>query len=408
MTPRKTPFSILTKPNGPRCNIDCKYCYYLEKEKFYPSEKKFRMTHAVLETYIRSTIEAGVEAGMTEVPFAWQGGEPTILGVPYYEEILALQHRYRPDGLRISNAIQTNGILLDDQWGAFLARNAFLVGISIDGPQKLHDRYRIDRAGRPTFDAVMRGLEVLQRHGVEHNALTVVHRHTAAKGREVYRFLRGIGIDYMQFIPIVERTPDGATLASAPQVEDDRPLQVTEWSVGPRAYGKFLCDVFDTWFSRDVGRAFVQYFDTQVGLWMGLPSALCVYAEDCGNALAIEHNGDLYSCDHYVYPEYRLGNIMRTPLSDMVWSGRQEEFGHDKSATLTRQCRECKFRFACNGGCPKHRFLRSKHGEEGQNYFCESYTMFLEHAGPRLREMATLVQLGRPADEAMRRPPRGR
>jgi uncharacterized protein len=410
MTPPNTPtpFSIMTKPNGPRCNIDCKYCYYLEKEKFYPSEKKFRMTPEVLETYIRATIASSVEAGMREVAFAWQGGEPTILGVPYFEEIIALQRRHQPEGVRITNAIQTNGILLDDRWGAFLKDNRFLVGISIDGPQKLHDRYRIDRAGRPTFASVMRGLEVLQRHGVEHNALTVVHRHTAARGKEVYRFLRGIGIEYMQFIPIVERTADGTTLGGAPQMDNPEPLAVTDWSVSPRAYGKFLCDVFDIWFAHDIGKVFVQYFDTQVGLWMGLPSSLCVYAEDCGNALAIEHNGDVYSCDHYVYPDYRLGNIMQTPLSDMVWSGRQVEFGHDKSASLTRQCRECQFRFACNGGCPKHRFLKSRHGEDGQNYFCESYTMFLTHAGPRLREMATLVRLGRPADEARTTHRRGR
>lgn len=396
------PFNIMTKPNGPRCNIDCKYCYYLEKEKFYPAEKKFRMTPPVLEKYVRSTIEASVRAGMSEVTFAWQGGEPTILGVPYFEQIIALQRRYRPEGVQISNAIQTNGTMLDDRWGGFLKDNRFLVGISIDGPQKLHDRYRVDRAGRPTFRAVMRGLEILQKHGVEHNGLTVVHRHTATRGKEVYRFLRGIGIEYMQFIPIVERTADGTTLSGAPPMETGQGLAVTAWSVSPRAFGKFLCDVFDIWFTHDIGEVFVQHFDTQLGLWMGLPSSLCVFAEDCGNGLAIEHNGDLYSCDHYVYPEYRLGNIMQTSMPELIWSERQIEFGRDKSASLTRQCRECQFRFACNGGCPKHRFLKSRHGEDGQSYFCESYTMFFRHAGPRLREMALLVQMGRPAAEAQR------
>ena len=396
------PFHIMSKPIGPRCNIDCAYCYYLEKEKFFPGEKKFRMSPDVLESHIRQTIEASLEAGMSEVNFAWQGGEPTMLGVDYFQQVVALQQKYAPAGAKIANALQTNGILLDDAWGAFLKENKFLVGISIDGPKKVHDRYRIDRAGRPTFDAVMRGLEVLQRHGVEHNALTTVHRANGGKGREVYRFLKGLGIEFMQFIPIAERT--GAEgLSGAPQVDMDPGNTVTPWSVSPRAYGKFLCDVFDTWFSRDIGEVFVQFFDVQLGLWMGRPSSLCVFAETCGSGLALEHDGSLYSCDHYVYPEYRLGNIAETPMRDMLWTDRQNQFGRDKADTLTAQCRACRYRFACNGDCPKHRFAMSKDGEAGHSYFCESYTMFFRHAGSRMQDMARAVAAGRPASEAARK-----
>ncbi|WP_300514297.1 anaerobic sulfatase maturase [Aliiroseovarius sp.] len=395
------PFNIMTKPIGPRCNIDCTYCYYLEKEKLYPSEKKFRMSDEVLESYIRQTIDASIEAGMPEVNFAWQGGEPTMLGVDYFRKIVSLQTQMAPAGTRVTNAFQTNGILLDDNWGAFLADNGFLVGISIDGPKAVHDRYRIDRAGRPTFDAVMRGLEVLKRHDVEHNALTTVHRANGGKGREVYRFLKQQGFEFIQFIPIAERSGiDG--LAGAPQVDMAPGNSVTEWSVAPRAYGKFLCDVFDAWFKSDIGRVFVQHFDVQVALWMGRPSPLCVFAETCGMGLALEHDGSLYSCDHYVYPEYRLGNITETPLREMLWTDRQAEFGQDKLTGLTAQCQACQFRFACNGGCPKHRFAKARDGEAGHNYFCESYTMFFHHAGARVREMARLVAQGRPATDAMR------
>ena len=400
MQPR--PFNIMTKPIGPRCNIACKYCYYLEKEKLFPQEKKFRMSDAVLETYTRQMIETALQAGMSEVNFAWQGGEPTMLGVDFFRRAVALQERYAPPGIRVSNAFQTNAMLLDDEWGAFLGKHGFLIGVSIDGPKRIHDRYRVDRAGRPTFDAVMRGVEMLRRHGVEHNALCTVHRANSGKGREVYRFLRESGFDFIQFIPIVERS-SGAGLAGAPQVEQDPGLAVTEWSVAPRAYGKFLCDVFDAWLKADIGKTYVQFFDSQLGLWMGGPSSLCIFAETCGNALAMEHDGSLYSCDHYVYPEYRLGRITETPLRDLLWTERQQEFGHDKKSGLTGQCQGCSWRFACNGGCPKHRFARSRDGEDGHNYFCDSYTMFFRHAGPRLQQMARLVAAGQPAALAAHR-----
>ena len=366
----------------------------------FPDEKRFRMPENVLETYIKGYIENNLETGQNAITFAWQGGEPTILGVPYFQKIFDLQKKYTPEGVRVSNALQTNGMLLDDEWGHFLKDNDVLIGISIDGPKKIHDKYRVDRAGRSTFDAVMRGLEILQKHEVEHNALTVIHRENAIKGKEIYNFLKSIGIEFMQFIPIVERSADGEKLAGAPQIDMDPELLVTPWSVSPRAYGKFLKDVFDVWYKKDIGEIFVQFFDNQLSLWTGNGAQLCVFAEKCGNSLALEHNGNLYSCDHYVYHDYLLGNIMRKEMREMIWSDDQMDFGNQKLDGLTDQCRACEFRFACNGGCPKHRFLTNKSGEPGHNYFCESYTMFFNHAGPRMQKMAQMLAMGRPASDA--------
>ena len=382
------PFHVLAKPIGPRCNIDCSYCYYLEKEKLYPDEKKFRMSDAVLDAHVRGLIDAAVAAGQPAVQFAWQGGEPTVLGLGFFERAVALQQAYRPAGLVIENALQTNGILLDDDWGRFLAAHGFLVGISVDGPKPIHDRYRRDRAGRGTFDAVMAGLDVLRRHGVAYNLLTTIHRANAGKGKELYRFLRNLGTPHIQFIPIVERRAASGGLARAPQLDADPANLVSDWSVSPKAYGRFLCEVFDIWFRQDLGRIFVQFFETQVGLWSGFPASLCVFAETCGNALALEHNGDIYACDHFVYPEYRLGNLTETPLVELGNSLAARSFGDDKRDRLTGQCQRCRYRFACNGGCPKHRFLASRDGEPGHNYFCESYTMFFRHAEDRLKSLA--------------------
>ncbi|RYH11418.1 anaerobic sulfatase maturase [Tropicimonas sp. IMCC6043] len=377
----------MTKPIGPRCNIDCSYCYYLEKEKLYPDEKKFRMQDDVLEAYVKGLIEAEVAAGMREVPFAWQGGEPTMLGLGFFERVVEVQARHCPDSVRITNALQTNGMLIDDAWAQFFAQHDFLIGISVDGPKAIHDRYRRDRAGRPTFDAVMKGLETLRRNGAAFNILCTVHRANAGKGKEVYRFLRGLGTQHIQFIPIVERRAADGGLAAAPQLDADPTSLVTEWSVAPKAYGKFLCDVFDQWYRHDIGQVFVQFFENQVGMWMGHPAGLCIFAETCGDGLALEHNGDLYACDHFVYPEYKLGNILEHDIGTLAWGEAAHDFGAAKRDMLTAQCRRCDFRFACNGGCPKHRFLTSKDGEPGHNYFCESYTMFFHHAGDRLREI---------------------
>ncbi len=381
------PFSAMTKPMGPRCNIDCSYCYYLEKEELYPEESKFRMSAAVLETYTRELISAGLAAGQREISFAWHGGEPTLVGLGFFERAVELQRQYAPPGTTIVNTLQTNGMLVDDTWAEFFARERFLIGLSVDGPKHLHDRFRRDRAGRPTYDAVMRGLDALRRHSVEFNVLTAIHHGNVSRGKDLYRFLRELGTNYIQFIPVVERKLATGSLSGPPEAGQASDAQVADWSVSPRAYGKFLCDVFDIWYRQDVGRISVQFFENQLFLWSGLPASLCVFAETCGAGLAVEHNGDVYACDHYVYPEYLLGNLMETPLSSLAWSSRMETFGNDKRDKLTAQCQRCKFRFACHGGCPKHRILKSEDGEPGHNYFCVSYTMFFRHASERLKEL---------------------
>jgi serine-type anaerobic sulfatase-maturating enzyme len=386
-------FHIMTKPMGPICNLDCRYCFYLEKENLYPAKTNWAMPEDVLETYVRGYIQS---QNVPQISFAWQGGEPTLLGVEYFEKVVELQEKYA-DGKRIENAFQTNGVLLDDQWCEFLSKNRFLVGVSIDGPQQLHDHYRVDKGGQPTFKRVMRGLGYLKKHGVEFNTLTVVQRHNSRHPLEVYRFLRENGSGFVQFIPIVERianspNPDGLVLISP---ESDASARVSEWSVEPLQYGKFLCAIFDEWVRNDVGRCFVQMFDVALESWMGYPASLCVFRETCGSAMAIEHNGDLYSCDHFVYPENKLGNIMESPLSSLVNSTRQHKFGQDKLDTLPRYCRECDVRFACNGECPKHRFIRTPDGEDGLNYLCAGYKRFFHHIDPYVRFMAGELQQGR-------------
>ena len=383
----------MAKPSGSVCNIDCTYCFYLEKEKLYPHlNKNWRMSDEVLERYVSQYIDA---QDVPQVNFAWQGGEPTLLGVDFYRRAVELQKRYA-GGKEITNAFQTNGILLDDRWGEFLAENDFLIGVSIDGPRPLHDRYRVDKGQKPTFDRVMAGLEVLKRHEVEFNTLTVLQNHNADHPLEVYGFLKGIGSHFMQFIPIVERI---ARQPAADGLELIDPgfagrAQVSRWSVGAGQYGRFLCKVFDEWVLHDVGDYFVQMFDVALGSWLGQDAGLCIFAETCGKALIIEHNGDLYSCDHFVYPDYRLGNVADATIREMVDSPRQRRFGQDKKDTLPRYCRECEFRFACNGGCPKHRFTRTPAGEEGLNYLCRGYKMFFAHADPYMRYMAAELRRG--------------
>ena len=395
-------FHVLTKPIGPICNLDCKYCFYLEKEKLYPGERKWAMSAEVLETYVRQYIEA--QDG-PEVYFAWQGGEPTLLGVEFFQRVVELQRKYA-EGKCISNALQTNGTLLDDPWCEFFGEHAFLIGLSIDGPAEVHDKYRVDKNGGMTFDAVMRSLGFLQKHGVDFNTLTVVNRGNADQPSEVYRFLKDIGSEFLQFIPLVERvapTVDlklrGVKLAEPPLAGEKSATGslVTEWSVEAIQYGRFLCAIFDEWVRRDVGRVFVQLFDVALGNWMGLGSSLCVFAEKCGAALAIEHNGDLYSCDHYVYPRYKLGNVMNLSLGEMARSPAQVKFGNDKLNTLPEYCRKCEVRFACNGECPKHRFIRTPDGEEGLNYLCAAYKQFFRHIDPYMRTMGELLRGGQAA-----------
>jgi uncharacterized protein len=411
-------FHIMTKPIGPICNLDCKYCFYLEKEKLYPSRpghSDWKMADDVLESYVRQYIEA--QAADT-ISFAWQGGEPTLLGVDYFRRVVELQAKYA-NGKRIENAFQTNGVLLDDEWGEFLAANKFLVGLSIDGPRELHDRYRVDKGGQPTFGRVLAGLNMLKKHAVEFNTLTVVGRHNSRQPLEVYRFLREIGSGYMQFIPVVERVArnvdDSDLVLIAPS--DSASARVSEWSVEPLEYGKFLCTIFDEWVRNDVACYYVQIFDVALETWLGLPASLCVFRETCGSAMAMEHNGDLYSCDHFVYPENKLGNIMDSPLESLVTSAQQTKFGLDKRDSLPRFCRECDVRFACNGECPKRRFIHTPDGEAGLNYLCAGYKLFFHHVDPYMRFMAgelrqhrapaNVMQWARyrDAEEARRNPP---
>lgn len=397
-------FSVVIKPIGPKCNLNCRYCYYLEKERLYAGTPRFRMSDELLEAFIRDYIQAHREAA--EVTFIWQGGEPTLLGREFFRKALAFQRRYCPPGLTISNALQTNGTLLNERWAVFLGQHDFLVGLSIDGPRRLHDRYRETRRKTPTFDTVRRALRLLRGNGVAFNTLTVVHRANARHGREVYRFLRDEGVRFMQFIPLVERLCDDGGLAPPAAAHDATTM--APWSVPRQGYGRFMGAVFDQWLRQDVGSVFVQLFDVQLGLWSGMPSGLCVFAETCGQDLALEHNGDLYSCDHYVYPSHCLGNIEEHPIENLAGAPRQRQFGEDKRDLLPGRCRECEFLFACNGGCPKHRFAPTSDGQTTLNYLCPSYRYFFGLAGPTLRRMADLLGEGRPpalVTEMIRNPP---
>lgn len=367
------PFHVMAKPSGAKCNLDCKYCFYLEKEGLYPPGRH-RMTDEVLGAYVRGQIAA--QPPGAEVLFAWQGGEPTLMGVEFFEKAVALQKQYG-QGRQIANAFQTNGVLIDDTWGEFLRRENFLVGLSIDGPQELHDLYRVDKGGRPTFDKVMRGLEVLQRHCVDFNTLTVVHRESARRALDVYEFLKGVGSTHMQFIPLVDRVGEGEAVSDASVLAED--------------YGNFLTAIWDHWLRHDVGKVFVQLFEVMLGVWMGHPSGLCLFRETCGDAIALEHNGDVYSCDHFVTPRHRLGNLLDQSLGDIVRDDPQRQFGRAKADMLPRHCHVCEVRFACQGECPKNRFICTPSGEPGLNYLCAGYKHFFTHANPGLRGMAWLA-----------------
>ncbi len=383
---RSDPFHVMAKPIGPICNIDCKYCFYLEKENLYPEKhgkSSWSMNDEVLENFIKQKIAS---TGLPEESFAWQGGEPTLLGVDYFRKVVALQNKYA-NGKKINNAFQTNGILLDDGWCEFFAENNFLIGLSIDGPREIHDKYRVDKGGKPTFDKVMRGIGFLKKHIVDFNTLTVVQKDNSQYPLEVYNFLKDIGSGFMQFIPIVERILENKAGGLSLVLPDKNDAVVSEWSVEPLQFGNFLIKIFDHWVRNDVGKYFVQIFDVSLESWSGLDPGLCIFSETCGNALAIEHNGDLYSCDHYVYPGNKLGNIMENPLMKMVESGQQEKFGEDKRDTLPQYCRNCEVRFACNGECPKNRFLTTPEGEYGLNYLCAGYKKFFKHIDPYMKFM---------------------
>ncbi len=376
-------FHVMTKPRGAICNLDCAYCYFLAKELLYPGSR-FRMAADLLEDYVRQYIAA---QRAPEVVFAWQGGEPTLMGLDFYKLAVQFQRRHARPGMRVLNTLQTNATLLDDEWCAFLGEHDFLIGVSIDGPRAIHDTYRYDKGKKPTFDRVMAGVDLLKRHRVEFNVLTTLHAANAAHPLEIYHFLRDeVGAQFMQFIPIVERDNDTGFQ------EGER---VTPRSVTGRQYGEFLIAVFDEWARHDVGRVYVQLFDVCLGVWLGQPAGLCVHAETCGAALALEHNGDLYSCDHFVEPGHRLGNIRQLPMVELVGSAQQRAFGQAKREGLPRYCRACDVRFICQGGCPKDRILTTPDGETGLNWLCEGYQAFFRHIDPAMRFMAAELRAGR-------------
>ncbi|MBJ7347148.1 MAG: anaerobic sulfatase maturase [Thermoleophilaceae bacterium] len=399
-------FHLLAKPTGAVCNLDCDYCFFLSKEMLYPGSK-FRMSDEVLEEYIRQLVDAHARA--PEVTIAWQGGEPTLMGLEFFRRSVELVKARLQPGQRVAHTIQTNGTLLDAEWAEFFKANDFLVGISIDGPRAMHDAYRVTKGGRGSFDKVMEGLGHLRAAGVEWNVLTTIHAANAEHGRELYCFLRDeCGARYMQFIPIIERVPDADADGKVPWSSwRDRPLYVqqgdvvTARSVTGNQFGRLYIDIFEEWVRRDVGAVFVQMFDVALANWVGEPPSLCIYAETCGDALALEHNGDLYSCDHFVEPDYKLGNIMELPMAELVASPRQRQFGLDKSELLPEFCMQCDVRFACNGGCPKDRFIATPDGEPGLNYLCDGYKDFFHHIDAPMRMMGELLRRDRAAAELM-------
>jgi len=399
----------LAKPTGAICNLDCRYCFFLSKEALYP-ESKFRMSAEILEAYVRQTMESQRSSRVT---IAWQGGEPTLMGIDFFRQASALARKYLRPGVALEHTIQTNGILLDDKWCEFLRENGFLVGLSFDGPRPMHDAYRVDKAGAGTFSAVARAAELMRKHGVEFNILCSVHDANAGHPLEVYRFFRDeIGAQFIQFIPIIERAT-AATIEIANAGWGDRnrrrPLYtqngelVTQRSVKPRQWGDFLIAIFDEWVTRDVGCVFVQLFESALASWLGLPASLCIFAETCGNALALEHNGDVYSCDHFVEPSFRLGNIAKQHLVQLALSDGQRAFGEAKRDSLPRYCRECAVKFACNGECPRNRFLRTPDGESGLNYLCAGYKAFFQHVDGAMKIMADLARRGEDPANVMNR-----
>ena len=401
-------FHLLAKPSGAICNLDCDYCYFLSKEMLYPGAR-FRMSDEVLEAYIAQLLDA--HRG-PEVTVAWQGGEPTLLGLDFFRRSVELVERHRRRGQRVAYTLQTNGTLIDDAWASFFREHDVLVGLSVDGPADLHDAYRVDKKGAGSFERVMRGWDALRAGGVDVNVVCTVHAANADHPLRVYRFFRDdMGAQFLQFIPIVERVPDTTAPAATPERtsggQRKRPLytqagsRVTDRSVGAAQYGRFLIAIFDEWLHRDVGQVFVQDFDVALANWHGEPPGLCVFSETCGLSLALEHNGDLYSCDHYVEPAYLLGNIRQTPLIELVASVSQRQFGLDKRERLPEFCRRCDVRFACNGGCPKDRFIRTPDGEEGLNYLCAGYKALFSHIDRPMRVMSQLLRQGRAPAEAV-------
>jgi len=420
-------FHVLAKPTGAICNLDCEYCFFLSKEALYPGSP-FRMKDDVLEAYIQQIIESHASTA-PQVTLAWQGGEPTLMGLEFFQRCMELVEKHNRKGIGIEHTIQTNGTKLNDGWCEFFKENNFLVGLSIDGNREMHDAYRLDKSGEGTFDRVMSAARLLQKHQVDFNILCTVHAANAGRPLELYRFFRDeLGADFIQFIPIVERaTPEtlpianrgwgdrsltielssGAEGEKAVAKSSGRPLYklegslVTDRSVKPEQWGRFMSAIFDEWVRKDVGKVFVQMFDSALGSWVGQGASLCIHRETCGDALALEHNGDLYSCDHFVEPDYLLGNIKENHMLELVASDRQRKFGTDKRDRLPKYCLECEVRFACHGGCPRNRFINTPDGELGLNYLCAGYRHFFNHIDRPMRIMAMLLRQNRYADEVM-------
>ena len=367
IAPFAKPLYVMAKPVGAACNLRCKYCYYLEKSKLYPHEHNM-MDDETLENFIKEYIESQT---MPEILFTWHGGEPMLRPVSYYEKVIQLQQKYAA-GRKISNSLQTNGTLITDEYAEFFHRNGWLIGVSIDGPKEYHDAYRRSANGGPTFDEVMKGIEMLIRHHVEWNAMAVVNRLNGSHPVEFYHFFKKMGCKFIQFTPVVDASRLG---------------ELTEYSVQPKQWGEFLCGLFDEWVRKDVGEYFVQIFEATLANWCGVAPGVCSLARYCGHAGVLEHNGDLYSCDHFVYPEYKLGNIKEHSIMEMMYSDRQQKFGRDKFDTLPGQCKRCKWLFTCNGECPKNRLLKTADGEPGLNYLCEGYRMYFEHVSPFMERM---------------------
>jgi uncharacterized protein len=428
--PADAGFHAMAKPGGADCNLDCVYCFYLEKAALYRDAGSggnsrnggpHRMNDEVLEAYVRQTIAATPKDN--DVVFTWQGGEPTLLGTGFFERAVRLQQRYG-EGRRISNSFQTNGLLIDDTWCAFFRQHDFLIGLSLDGPAQIHDAYRVTRGGRPSHALVMRALALLQAHRVRYNVLACVNHRSSQAPLDVYRFLRDSGVEYVQFIPVVERLPDardrevgltlrspsGKVLAAALPEMNQATKQaknqaadtaVTDWSVRPEHYGAFLSRIFDEWIGRDVGTVYVMNFEWALANYMGRPGASCHHQPTCGRAVVIEHNGDVFACDHYVYAGYRLGNVTTGDLASMVDSPAQARFGMDKLDTLPRQCRRCNMVGGCWGGCPKHRFMMSADNEPGLNYLCKGYHQFFTHSVPYLKALSQIVASGGQASDIL-------
>ena len=387
-TPFARPVYIMTKPAGALCNLACKYCYYLEKSKLYTNNPRHVMSDELLERFTRDYIAMQTSP---KVLFTWHGGETLMRPISFYKKALELQKKYA-GGRNIDNSIQTNGTLITEEWARFFKENHFLVGVSIDGPQEFHDEYRKTRTGKPSFLQVMKGIQWLNRYGVEWNAMAVVNDFNGDYPLDFYHFFKEIGCHYIQFTPVVERYyrhPDGRMLASP---IDGAVAELTDFSVSPEQWGKFLCTLFDEWVRNDVGEYFVQIFDSTLAGWMGVPPSLCSMGETCGHAGVMEFNGDVYACDHYVFPEFKLGNIYQDTLTNMMYSERQMRFGNNKRDLLTRQCRECDFLFACHGECPRNRFAQSRDGEDGQNYLCAGYYEYFQHVAPYMDFMKYQLQ----------------